>query len=312
MTFVMRKESVENGSVELWDPSTGYCYFYENKAPSRAMCSFLKRTNYLEIRPTDPMCPITQIHTVISSSNVYVNMQKSDYPVLIDFDLTNKSKWKAFFAKETVHQTIQPMGGALLYSKPQLAENSQVFENRIQKYLVEMFQEERIKRVRKTTKWAVSANDKLYEILTDCEEWSAMARHGGILSSMMPSQRQVNQQGQQNQPLGQGENINLMRISSVSRLLGRSFHARLLLLQFLDQLGQDYNNKRVWGFPLNTTFTSLENLWKLVQTTKMHAVPRQDVEFGLAVYIKAYPANMLSVWVYLAAFVDITIENLYQ
>ena len=71
-------------------------------------------------------------------------------------------------------------------------------------------------------------------------------------------------------------------------------------------------NRRVWGFPINCTFTSLENLWKKVQTTRMHAVNRQDVEFALAVYIEGQPANILSVWVYLAAFVDITMDNLFQ
>lgn len=143
------------------------------------------------MRPTDPLCPITQIHTVISSSNIYVNTQKSDYPILMDFNLTNKKNWKAFFAKETVHRTIQPNNGELIYSRPQLENNSQVFENRIQKYLVEMFQEERIKRVRKTTKWAVAANERLRAILVDCEAWSEMARHGGIVSTMLPSERQV-------------------------------------------------------------------------------------------------------------------------
>ena len=43
----------------------------------------------------------------------------------------------------------------------------------------------------------------------------------------------------------------------------------------------------------------------------MHAVNRQDVEFALAVYIEGMPANILSVWVYLAAFVDVTMDNLY-
>ena len=80
----------------------------------------------------------------------------------------------------------------------------------------------------------------------------------------------------------------------------------------MDTIASQDTNKRVWGFPLNTTFTSLENLWKMIQTTKMHAVPRQDVEFGLAVYIEAYPANIMSVWVYLAAIIDVSIENLYQ
>ena len=73
----------------------------------------------------------------------------------------------------------------------------------------------------------------------------------------------------------------------------------------------DAGGRRVWGFPLNTTFTSLENLWKLVQTTRLHTVNRQDIDFGMQVYIVAYPGNILSVWVYLAAFVDTSIEDLY-
>lgn len=52
------------------------------------------------------------------------------------------------------------------------------------------------------------------------------------------------------------------------------------------------------------SFVSLDHLWKTVQTTRMHVVNRNDVEFALAVHIDAYPANVLSVWIYLAAFVD--------
>ena len=50
----------------------------------------------------------------------------------------------------------------------------------------------------------------------------------------------------------------------------------------------------------------------MVQNTKMHAVNRFDVEFGLAVYIEPHPCSILSVWVYLAAFVDISLERLYS
>ena len=83
-------------------------------------------------------------------------------------------------------------------------------------------------------------------------------------------------------------------------------------MQSLQEIAQKDQQRRVWGFPINCTFTSLENLWKKVQTTKMHAVNRQDVEFSLSVFILPYPSNILSVWVYLAAFVDISVENLYQ
>ena len=50
----------------------------------------------------------------------------------------------------------------------------------------------------------------------------------------------------------------------------------------------------------------------MVKTTKLHCVNRQDVEFGMAVYIESQPANILSVWIYLAAFVDISVESLYN
>jgi len=70
---------------------------------------------------------------------------------------------------------------------------------------------------------------------------------------------------------------------------------------------RDAINKRVWGFPLNTTFVSLDECWRLVQNTKIYAVNRQDVEFGLSVFIESYPSNILSVWIYVAAFVDTSI-----
>ena len=79
-----------------------------------------------------------------------------------------------------------------------------MIESRIQKYLVEMFQEERIKKVRKTTKWAVTINEELRRILIDCEEWSKMARHGGIQSDLLDARR------------NQNEHIQIGAISNVS------------------------------------------------------------------------------------------------
>ena len=106
MVFVMRKKSITDGSYELWDPATGQCYYYECITEPNKFCGCRIGTNtHLQIRPTDPVSPLTQIHTVISSSNVYVNCQKSDYPILMDFDFTKTKKWKRFFAEDTVQTT---------------------------------------------------------------------------------------------------------------------------------------------------------------------------------------------------------------
>ena len=40
-----------------------------------------------------------------------------------------------------------------------------------------------------TTKWAVTANEELRRILIEAEEWSKMARHGGISSDMLDADR---------------------------------------------------------------------------------------------------------------------------
>jgi hypothetical protein len=68
----------------------------------------------------------------------------------------------------------------------------------------------------------------------------------------------------------------------------------------------------VWGFPINCTFTNLDNLWKEIEKTKVHTVNRHDVEFAISIQITPYPANVLSVWVYLAAFVDKSLEDYQQ
>jgi hypothetical protein len=75
----------------------------------------------------------------------------------------------------------------------------------------------------------------------------------------------------------------------------------------MDEISSDEKGKkRCWGFPINQTFISMDHLWRTIVATKIHTVNRQDVEFSLVVHIEAYPSNVLSVWVYLAAFVDAT------
>ena len=94
----MRKKSLAHLSFELWDPLTAQCYFFENKS-EKGRWGFGKH-EHLEVRLTDPICPLNQIHTVVSSENVYVNNQKVDYPVYMNFDFTNKKHWAPFFPKE--------------------------------------------------------------------------------------------------------------------------------------------------------------------------------------------------------------------
>ena len=108
MVFVIRKQNNAAGSFELWDPLAAQCYYFELKTERNTFWGIpIGKSSHLDIRLQDPICPLIQIHTVVSSENVWVNVQRSDYPVLMDFDLTKPKCWKKFFEPDKVQVPIQ-------------------------------------------------------------------------------------------------------------------------------------------------------------------------------------------------------------
>ncbi|XP_007496776.2 coiled-coil and C2 domain-containing protein 2A isoform X1 [Monodelphis domestica] len=69
--------------------------------------------------------------------------------------------------------------------------------------------------------------------------------------------------------------------------------------ELLRQLG-DY---RFSGFPIHMAFSEVKPLIEAVYSTGVHNIDISNVEFALAVYIHAYPKNVLSVWIYVASLV---------
>jgi hypothetical protein len=51
----------------------------------------------MQVRLNDPICPMKHIYCVVTPDNVYANIQTYDFPVLMDYDFTNKKKWKPLF-----------------------------------------------------------------------------------------------------------------------------------------------------------------------------------------------------------------------
>lgn len=85
---------------------------------------------------------------------------------MVSFNLLDSKAWNPFFDKPVKIQrllgvdkiaTYQNLIGVdeLIYAKP--ITNIESLESRVQKYIIEMFQDERIKTVRKTTKWKFDA-----------------------------------------------------------------------------------------------------------------------------------------------------------
>ena len=101
----------DTGSVELWAPLTGECYFFNRKESTDTfMCVPFGRDTYMEIRMNDPLCPLKHIYSIAGPSNLYANIQKYDFPVVMDFDLGKKKKWKPLFETSQKLNSFFPGG----------------------------------------------------------------------------------------------------------------------------------------------------------------------------------------------------------
>ncbi|KAM6346296.1 coiled-coil and C2 domain-containing protein 2A isoform 2-T2 [Podargus strigoides] len=67
------------------------------------------------------------------------------------------------------------------------------------------------------------------------------------------------------------------------------------------ELQKQLGDYRVSGFPIHMPFSEVRPLIEAVHSTGVHTIDVSNVEFALAVYIHAYPQNVLSVWIYVAS-----------
>uniref|UniRef100_A0A336K7A0 CSON004015 protein n=1 Tax=Culicoides sonorensis TaxID=179676 RepID=A0A336K7A0_CULSO len=68
----------------------------------------------------------------------------------------------------------------------------------------------------------------------------------------------------------------------------------------LHQLGRMFSNYKVTGFPLNFKYTNLSSIVHHLKCTGIH-LNSENAEFALAVHVKDYPNNIISVWIFLAS-----------
>lgn len=82
--FVMRrnKSKIKTGGnvpnyTEIWDASTGECFVFG-------------------ANNNDPQCPLKKLWCVVGEENVWANVQPTDIPQSMSFDLENKRMWDPF------------------------------------------------------------------------------------------------------------------------------------------------------------------------------------------------------------------------
>lgn len=156
--------------------------------------------------------------------------------------------------------------------RPMDKERADVIAMKIQNYITEQFEAQRIKDNRMRTKWNNQMEGILNSILAKCEMKKRKARQGATNSSLRTAEAIKSDEDVQSQIQG-----------------------------IQAQINANAKGQKSWGFPINVTFINLPMLWEEVKNTKIHLVYDDDAEFSLYVYVEPYSHNVLSVWFYLLA-----------
>ena len=96
--FVARRDK-KLPNIELWNPMTGECYTFDRQQASSASALAKSSTSANATRENDPRCPLKKIWCVVGQENVWANIQPEDNPVLLNFDLGDKTHWAQFLTK---------------------------------------------------------------------------------------------------------------------------------------------------------------------------------------------------------------------
>uniref|UniRef100_A0A8C8VJA3 Coiled-coil and C2 domain containing 2A n=1 Tax=Pelusios castaneus TaxID=367368 RepID=A0A8C8VJA3_9SAUR len=196
----------------------------------------------------DTFCPLQSVGCLISSNNIWFNIQRYDSPVRINFDISKPKLWKSFFSQRLPYpglSSVQPE--ELIYQCTDKAAALEL-QGRIEKILKEKIMEWRPRHLTRWNRYCTST-----------------------LRHFLPLLEQI-----------QGKAVEDDHQAELQKQLG------------------DY---RVSGFPIHMPFSEVRPLIEAVHSTGVHTIDVSNAEFALAVYIHAYPKNVLSVWIYIASLV---------
>ncbi|XP_042898083.1 coiled-coil and C2 domain-containing protein 2A [Parasteatoda tepidariorum] len=121
--------------------------------------------DYFNIR--DNHSPLQSVGCLISTDNVWANIQKNNHPSRINFDVNKTSDWKPFFSRSFPNPGLRSIQPTALAYTPADIEASQILQDSLQNILKESIEKWRQKST--TVIWNSNCNKILYKILTRLE-----------------------------------------------------------------------------------------------------------------------------------------------
>lgn len=110
--YVLRtyNNPTDGGDVEIWSPVTADCFYFKLHNDNETFCGVtVRKASHMEVRLNDPVCTMKHIWCVVGQQNIWANIQKFDFPVLMSFDFNNRNHWKPLFDDENHKRKYYPL-----------------------------------------------------------------------------------------------------------------------------------------------------------------------------------------------------------
>ena len=286
-TIYVIRLSADYKEVEFWNAKTGDCYYFEKTLIDTKLLCLTMSKHYKQTKSnTNKICPMKSVGCIVTFDNVLINTQDESDPSLIDFDLNNKSNWKPFLNEEAKNNYfpdgVKTIQKPLEYTDPSDEEATKLKEE-IRKNLKVFIQEERIKTTNPNerplrTEGLNKINPKIEKILERYEMFTFKTTKSGI-------------------------NYN-RRKKSLGNMDEREMNKKRQLeeLEELQNLIKEElkDKNKVYGFPINISYTTMKQLWQQIKLTNVHLIGGEDNELNLSIYVDPLPSEVFSVWIFLA------------
>lgn len=263
-TYVIQWEfSTTERDIFLWNPMNGIRY---------------------SVR--DPFIPLTSVGCLVFPDNIYANIQSTDHPNRVDFEIEKQGLWKPLFGNKRIPglsiRAFKPIQNEIINYRVMDVHEVSSLEEMIEKHLKTSLIRWRTNH--KKTFFNRSCSIQVRNILPRLESMKTGITTDSAKVSTTTKKRTTRRKERR-----------VIKESSVSD--GNEIQ-ELKELQSLHKLV---------GFPLNLSFSDLKSVSDAVFATGVHesdstlsSSTSTSTEFVVSVYAHPYPCNIISLWVYVA------------
>jgi hypothetical protein len=94
-TYVLRMSNT-TPDIEIWNAKCGECYYFDKRYEISTFLCFTISKNFRNKGAGEAICPLKEIGCIVNHENVFINIQETSDPSLMEFNLKSRKEWLPF------------------------------------------------------------------------------------------------------------------------------------------------------------------------------------------------------------------------